>query len=78
MIAAELGQGKLVILLMEYGANINQQTHIGTTALLLASHEGHLDIVRTLIEDGAEINIRNVKGSTALMAATIKLSLIHI
>ena len=41
MIAAELGQVKLVKLLMEYGPNINQQTQIATTAHLLDRHEGH-------------------------------------
>ena len=57
MMAVELEYVQWVELLMEHGANINQQNHIGTTALLLlASHQSHSNVVRTLIAINAKIN----------------------
>ena len=42
MMAVELEYVQWVELLMEHGANINQQNYIGTTTLLLiASHQSH-------------------------------------
>ena len=42
MMAVELEYVQCVELLIEHGANINQQNDIGTTALLLlASHQSH-------------------------------------
>jgi hypothetical protein len=38
-----------------YGANVNAKDEYGSTALMLAAKEGHLDVVRFLVEHGADI-----------------------
>ena len=44
---------------------------IGTTALMIASQEGHTEVCELLIENGALITPKNSKGHTALFLACI-------
>ena len=39
---------------------------MGSTALLLASNEGHVEVVRLLLESGADINFASVRGSSSV------------
>ena len=39
---------------------------------MIASHEGHTDIVKLLFEKGANTNLQNKAGQTALMIASEK------
>ena len=39
----------------------------GATALMVASDNGHLDVVQALLAKGAEVNARDNDGLTALM-----------
>src|SRR5439155_17916139 len=56
--------------LVEGGADANNQTTNGTTALMLASAAGKADAVTALLEKGANVNAKeNVKGETALTFA---------
>ena len=42
--------------LLERGADINQGADDGCTPLMIASQEGHEEIVRVLLERGADVN----------------------
>lgn len=57
---------------LEAGANANQETSAGLTALMLAAHRDHPDIARLLIEAGADINTRSTYEWTAAELATGK------
>ena len=50
--------------------DINAKNKDGETALMLASSEGHLEIVKLLIEKGADVNVKNEDGKTALTLAS--------
>lgn len=49
--------------------DIDAKDKDGFTALILASRDGHADIVKKLISSGAEVNKQSANGLTALMAA---------
>uniref|UniRef100_A0A8C3IXR7 Ankyrin repeat domain 29 n=2 Tax=Chrysemys picta bellii TaxID=8478 RepID=A0A8C3IXR7_CHRPI len=44
-------------------------TTLGTTALMVASHYGHIECVRELVLQGADINLQRESGTTALFFA---------
>jgi uncharacterized protein len=44
----------------------------GTTALMRAAQEGHLDIVTVLVMAGCDVNRKNIEGMNALMLAALK------
>ena len=44
----------------------------GLTALIIASHEGHTEVVKYLVENKANLDLTEEKGNTALMAALMK------
>jgi ankyrin repeat protein len=56
--------------LLDNGANINQQTLNGATPLLLAAQYGTIGVVRLLLNYGANINQPNHPGNTPLHFAT--------
>ena len=43
-----------------------------STALILASYNGHTDTVRVLVEKGADLNVKNNDGNTALILASAR------
>ncbi|XP_065831398.1 uncharacterized protein [Oscarella lobularis] len=49
--------------------NVNEQTIVGSTALILACSRGHLSTVRFLCSNQCDLNVKNQKGWTALHAA---------
>ncbi|WP_307972317.1 ankyrin repeat domain-containing protein [uncultured Brachyspira sp.] len=51
------------------GANINIKDDKGNTPLIIASYNGHKEIVSMLIKNKANINDRNNEGDTAVMEA---------
>mmetsp|Transcript_25912 Transcript_25912/g.45686 ORF Transcript_25912/g.45686 Transcript_25912/m.45686 type:complete len:878 (-) Transcript_25912:91-2724(-) len=61
---------KLVRLLLDHGANINQQNAHGNTPLLVTcmylSKSYHISIVQLLLDRGADITMRNATGQTVL------------
>lgn len=84
-LAAQMGSVRMVESLIEYGANVNMgmaedmttsqgglMWNKGTTAIYVAVHNFHLDIVRVLLRAGADINITSAEGVTPLMCACIR------
>lgn len=76
MLAAELGDLKMVRALLDAGADINFQTDSGWTALLSATPSGgsrerqNLEVMRMLLEAGADVDARQKGHWTALMYAS--------
>ena len=56
--------------LLKAGADPNESTSNGTTALMTAATAGNPDAVKMLLDHGADVNVReNSHGETALMFA---------
>ena len=70
--AAVCGNLSRLIFYLNRGARINTvSSRLGISALMVASQEGHLEIVRELCERGANVNsARTVDGFTVLMFAS--------
>ncbi|MHC4620631.1 MAG: ankyrin repeat domain-containing protein [Planctomycetota bacterium] len=72
--AAEKGDIQTVQTLLDTGsgvkANVNVEQTNGTTALMVAAQNGHMEIVKALLEAKADVNIqRKTDGVTALWMA---------
>lgn len=50
--------------------DVNWQDSNGVTALMLASREGHTELVRILLEKGAQVNMQKKFGTSALIIAS--------
>ena len=71
--AAQDGKLPEVCNLLQDGADVNATFGFGTTALILASQNGHLDIVCELLKcDNIDVNHQGERGFTALMYAINK------
>jgi serine/threonine-protein phosphatase 6 regulatory ankyrin repeat subunit B len=55
-------------LLLAQGADVNAKTSTSATALIMASQNGHLEIVRALLANGADINARTSDANNPLSA----------
>ena len=51
------------------GANVNIKDDKGNTPLIVASYNGHKEIVSMLIKNKANLNDKNNEGDTAIMEA---------
>lgn len=69
MYAACCANLKVVLLLLEEGAETDLRNSEGHTALTLASKCGSGDVVHLLIDSGAKVNERDLRGWTALFYA---------
>ena len=67
--AAENGKLEKVTSLLKAGANIEQQTESGWTALRIAADWNHLAVVEYLVKAGANIEHQSKSGDTALLCA---------
>lgn len=74
-------QYAVVKLLLEFKANPNAVTSLGSTPFLLASEIGDLDVIKCFVEHGANLDYApsgpeadelNITGQTALFMATLK------
>jgi len=57
---------KIVVLLLESGADANARDGTDRTPLITAAFWGHIGIARRLIEKGADVNAKDNIGTTAL------------
>jgi len=75
-LAVKNGDIKIINILLDWGADINQQNDEGWTALMTAVVMARADLVKILIEKGADVNKEaNLKGAgkrTAMMLAKNK------
>ena len=55
--------------ILKLDININYKNAKGRTALMIASENGHEQVVQTLVSTGANVNIQDNNGYTALMLA---------
>ncbi len=56
-------------LLIEKGANVNEESNTKLTSLMLASRNGYTEVVNLLLNTGADVNYKNENGQTALEIA---------
>jgi ankyrin repeat protein len=56
--------------LLDAGADIDEETDEGVTALMVAARTAHLDMVEWLLDHGAGVDARTVTGDTALIMAS--------
>jgi uncharacterized protein len=68
--AAREGCLECAKVLLDAGANVNQRTHYGWTALLTATQNRHYLLAKYLLDQGADPNIPNNGGWTPLYLAT--------
>ena len=64
--AARFGHTKIVLALIEKGADVNSKNENGTTPLHQAAYGDHTDTAMALIEKGADVNAKNDGGETPL------------
>jgi ankyrin repeat protein len=69
MYATVGGQLEILILLLEAGANINEQSDSGDTALIKAVLCNHFDVANLLLINNANVDIIDNEGWTALSIA---------
>ena len=67
--SAKAGRIDKVVELLESGADPNESSSHGVTALMLTAAAGHVDVARVLAEHGARIENQDEKGHTALVYA---------
>jgi len=63
--AAFAGHGKVAILLLDLGADIDARSTNGSSALMMAVYEGHEQLVRQLLARGADRSLKNDRGEGA-------------
>jgi len=69
--AAELGNVEIATMLLDAGCVVDQPDNRGSTPLLCAAQEGHVNVVQLLVERGANLrNVTNLLFNNALHKAT--------
>lgn len=64
-IAASSNAAAVIIVLLDKGADVNDQDKEGNTAVHLASYFGAKDALEVLLRKGADASVKNEEGSTA-------------
>lgn len=59
-----------MILLLKHQAIADYANPKGTTALMRASQEGHVEITNVLLKANTDVNRKNLEGMNALMLAS--------
>ena len=76
IVAAQIGDGKVVSFLIRKGAKINAKNRYGKTALMYSCVDdgnamANISSAKALINAGADVNIKDNYGTTALMYAAV-------
>jgi|LauGreDrversion2_3_1035106.scaffolds.fasta_scaffold81128_2 ankyrin repeat protein len=53
-----MGIAKVVRLLLEQGAKVDERANDGTTPLYLALQQGRIEVARILVASGADVNAK--------------------
>lgn len=69
--AIKRGDARTILDLLGRGADVNALDRYGQTALMLAAHDGHREVVKMLITQRANLNITAKFGLSALMLAIV-------
>jgi uncharacterized protein len=69
--AIKRGDVQIVLDLLRRGTDADACDRHGQTALMLAAHAGHREVIETLIAHGADLNITAKFGLSALMLALL-------
>ncbi len=69
--AIKRGDIQIVLDLLVRGTDVNARDRYGQTALMLAAHAGHSEVVEILIAHRANLNITAKFGLSALMLAFV-------
>jgi ankyrin repeat protein len=69
--AIKRGDVQIVVDLLGQGTDVDARDRYGNTALMLAAHAGHREVVETLISHRANLNITAKFGLSALMLALV-------
>ena len=72
MLAAKIGNPRMVKILLAHQPEINRVNFNGYTALMIASEQGQIHIVEKLLEQGASAGLTNLSGLTAADLALIR------
>ncbi|MTI11730.1 ankyrin repeat domain-containing protein [Sansalvadorimonas verongulae] len=67
--AAQNGHDKVVKILVDAGAKLNQQINNGATPLYIAAEKGHAEVVQILVDAGAKLNQQTIDSATPLFIA---------
>ena len=69
--AIKRGDVQRILELLARGANVNALDRYGQTALMLAAHAGHREVVETLLAHRANLNVTAKYRLSALMLALV-------
>lgn len=69
MVAAKIGNPRIVTLLLAHNPEINKKNKEGNTALMIAAEHGQVFVAEQLIANGAEQNSKNAQGLAPLEIA---------
>lgn len=69
MIAAKVGNTRIVDIILSHDPDINKQNKNGATALIIAAETGQQHVVEKLINHGASLSISDQDGKTASQLA---------
>lgn len=70
--AVDRNHKELVEILLDYGADVNQQTEYGWTALHRAAYKNHVDMCKYLLKNGSHIDKKDTYGRSALFYGVFK------
>ena len=71
MVASKHGHEECVLVLLDFGADVDASELFGGTALMMAAAEGHMDIAQMLFSAGASLTLKSRSGYTAIDYARI-------
>ncbi len=69
VMATYSNQLEIAELLIEKGADVNEQDAMGNTPLMGVCFKGNLEIIEMLLAKGADVHFKNSKGDSALSYA---------